>query len=69
VLDHLHRDAVRHGVALLIAGLHAQPLVALDRAGRLDRYGRENLSGELDDVLARARGILSSGAAAAYGQR
>ncbi len=59
VLDDLHESSVRHGVALLIAGLQAQPLVALERAGRLDRYGRENLAGDLDEALGRARGILS----------
>lgn len=52
VLDDL-ADAFRHrGVRLILAGLHAQPLFALDRAGRLDRYGRENLAGDLDDALA-----------------
>src|SRR5438270_2112900 len=45
VLDDLHASSVQHGVAFLIAGLHAQPFLALDRAGRLDRYGRENLAG------------------------
>ena len=45
VLDDLHDSSVRRGIAFLIAGLHAQPLVALDRAGRLDRYGREQLFG------------------------
>jgi SulP family sulfate permease len=59
VLDDLHESSVRHGIAFLIAGLHAQPLVALDRGGRLDRYGRENLFGDLDDAIARAVVILS----------
>ena len=59
VLDDLHDSSVRHRVAFLIAGLHAQPLVALDRAGRLDRYGRENLMPDLDEALARAREILA----------
>ena len=60
VLDDLHHSSVHHGIAFLIAGLHAQPLVALDRAGRLDRYGRENLTADLDEALARAREILAS---------
>ena len=37
----------------------AQPLVALERAGRLDRYRRQNLAGDLDEALERAREILS----------
>jgi SulP family sulfate permease len=60
VLDDLHRDAVRHGVALLIAGLQSQPAAALERAGRLDSYGRENLTAGLDEALSRAAQILAS---------
>jgi SulP family sulfate permease len=62
VLDDLHADAARHGIAFLIAGLQAQPLAALDRAGRLDGFGRQNLAGDLDDALVRAREILSADA-------
>jgi hypothetical protein len=47
-----------NGVVLLIAGQHAQPLVALDRAGRLDRFGREDLAADLDEALEKARRIL-----------
>jgi SulP family sulfate permease len=60
VLDDLHRDAARHGVAMLIAGLQPQPAAALERAGRLESYGRENLAVELDEALARAGKILAS---------
>jgi SulP family sulfate permease len=58
VLDDLFQSFSHHGVAFLIAGIHAQPLVALDRAGRLDRYGRENFLASLDAALARAAEIL-----------
>ena len=58
VLDDLHDSSVRHGIAFFIAGLHAQPLVALDRAGRLDRWGRDILAADLDDALAKAKEIL-----------
>ena len=60
VLDDLHDSSVRHGIAFLIAGLQAQPLMALDRAGRLDRYGRDNLSADLDEALENARKILQA---------
>jgi SulP family sulfate permease len=60
VLDDLHRDAARHGVAMLIAGLQPQPAAALERAGRLESYGRENLAAGLDEALARAGKILAS---------
>jgi len=64
VLDDLHDSSVRHGIAFLIAGLHAQPLFALDRAGRLDRYGRDNFSADLDEALVKAKTILAERAAA-----
>jgi len=63
VLDDLHDSSIRHGVPFLIAGLHAQPYLALDRAGRLDRWGRDNLAGDLDEALVRARQILARAAA------
>jgi SulP family sulfate permease len=60
VLDDLHDSFVKRGVTLLISGLHAQPLFALDRAGRLDRYGRENLVGSLEEGIARAKELLAT---------
>jgi SulP family sulfate permease len=55
VLDDLAVTFRHQGIRLIVAGLHAQPLFALDRAGFLDRYGRENLAGDLDEALAFAR--------------
>ena len=65
VLDDLHDTSVRRGIAFLIAGLHAQPLIALDRAGRLDRYGRDNFFADLDEALVKAKTILAERAATA----
>ena len=60
-LDELYEDFARHHVAFLIAGIHAQPFAALDRAGRMDRYGRENFVPDLDTALLKARAILAAG--------
>ena len=60
VLDDLHDSFTKHGIRFLIAGIHAQPLVALDRAGRLERYGPETFVADLDEGLARAREILEA---------
>ena len=65
VLDDLHDAFARQGVRFMIAGIHAQPLFALDRSGALDRYGRENFLGDIDAALARARDLLGSGVRAA----
>jgi len=51
--------SVRHsGGHLLLADLHAQPLVAMQRSGLLDEIGEENAFGNLDDAVARSYEIL-----------
>ncbi len=54
VLDALDQAFRHRGIRFILAGLHAQPFLALDRAGRLDRYGRENLAADLEEALALA---------------
>jgi len=46
---------------VLVVGLHAQPMVALERAGLLDVLGDENLVGTIDEALDRARALARSG--------
>lgn len=55
VLDDLFLSFRHQHIRFLIAGIHAQPLIALDRAGRLDRYGRDNFVASLDEALEVAR--------------
>lgn len=50
---------------LLLSGVHAQPLVAMDRSGALDRIGREHLFESFDDALAEARRISGASGAGA----
>ena len=59
VLDDLFHAFRHQGVRFMIAGIHAQPLVALDRAGRLDQYGRENIVASIDEALEAARATLA----------
>jgi SulP family sulfate permease len=66
VLDDLYESFSRQGIRFLIAGIHAQPLHALERAGRTERYGRENFVASLDEALARAGELVrESGSAEA----
>jgi SulP family sulfate permease len=60
VLDDLFRSFAHQGIRFLIAGIHAQPLVALDRAGKLDEYGRKNFVATLDEALAAANVHIAS---------
>jgi sulfate permease, SulP family len=52
--DVAHRSR-RDGTLLLLADVHMQPLVALTGSAVLEAIGSENLYGNLDDALNRAR--------------
>jgi SulP family sulfate permease len=48
----------KHGGAVILSGLHRQPLDMLRKAGFIDVIGRANLVAHFDDALVRARVIL-----------
>lgn len=54
LLNHCKAD----GTQLLLSGVHAQPVVALTRAGVLKQLGEENALGNIDAALNRARELL-----------
>ncbi|HEU0055609.1 MAG TPA: SulP family inorganic anion transporter [Longimicrobium sp.] len=49
------RRAHREGTLVILAGVHAQPRAAMERAGVVDELGEENLFPTLPDALAGAR--------------
>jgi SulP family sulfate permease len=57
-LESVHDSARRDGTVLLLSGVHAQPLVVMERSGFLEVIGDENIFGNIDDALNRAREIL-----------
>jgi len=58
-LEDLYEKLHAKGKHLILSGPHTQPLFAMDRAGFLDRLGRENVCAHVDAALARAREILA----------
>jgi SulP family sulfate permease len=60
-LEEASRHMRRRGGHLIIAEIHAQPLIALERAELDVVIGRENIHGTLDAALARARDLAHSG--------
>lgn len=46
------------GAQLILEGVHAQPLIALEKAGALDTFGHDNLAATLELALGRARQIM-----------
>lgn len=53
-------ECQRKGTTLVLSGVHAQPLVALERSGLLARIGPENALPDIDAALARARELLQA---------
>jgi SulP family sulfate permease len=57
-LEDLHAKLRAKGKQLIISAPHTQPLFVMEKAGFLDRIGRENVCPHIDAALARARVIL-----------
>ncbi len=60
VLDDLFRSFSHQGIRFLISGIQAQPRAALERAGKLEEYGRENFAPGIDDALEIAAGHIAA---------
>jgi len=59
-LEEVYDMTKRDGSVLVLAGIHAQPMIAMDRAGFLDKVGVENVFENLADALKRARAIVGA---------
>jgi SulP family sulfate permease len=57
-LKDFYSDAQKHKTHLILSGVHTQPLFAMTQAGTLDLFGEENIFGNVDDALDRAREII-----------
>jgi sulfate permease, SulP family len=57
-LEDLYERLRRKGKHLVLSAPHSQPLLVMEKAGFLDRIGRENVSPHVDAALDRARQIL-----------
>jgi SulP family sulfate permease len=57
-LEDIYERLHRKGKHLILSAPHTHPLLVMDKAGFLDRLGRENVCADVDASLARAREIL-----------
>jgi SulP family sulfate permease len=57
-LEDLYERLRSRGKHLILSGPHTQPLFMMDKAGFLDRLGRENVCANIELSLARSREIL-----------
>jgi SulP family sulfate permease len=58
-LEDLYDKLHARGQYLILSGPHTQPLFLMDKAGFLDRIGRENVCAHIEASLERAREILA----------
>ncbi len=57
-LEDLYERLHQRKKRLILSGPHTQPLFMMDKAGFLDRLGRENICTDLENALERAREML-----------
>ena len=57
-LEDLFEKLQRKGKHLVLSAPHTNPLMVMEKAGFIERLGRENVCPHIDAALARARGIL-----------
>lgn len=64
---HALMDLVRRsradGTLVILAEVHAQPLIAIERSRLLDEVGEENVLGSVEEALARSRAYIAEEAA------
>lgn len=61
VLKDLHQSCKKTHTQLILSGIHAQPMYALDQSGIVDELGSENVLGNIDEALKRAMLVLERG--------
>jgi SulP family sulfate permease len=57
-LERLHQKLCKRGITLILSGPHTQSYALMENSGFLDKVGRENIAGDVDDALARAKALL-----------
>ena len=58
LLNELFRESKKDGIHLILSGVHTQPLYAMTQYGLLDKIGEQNIFGNIDDALDKARELL-----------
>jgi SulP family sulfate permease len=65
ILEHLQQKLHKRGVRLILSGPHTQPYVLMENSGFLDQLGRDNIAGDVDDALLKAKETLEKKGATA----
>ena len=62
-VENLNTKLTRHGKHLVLSGPHTQPYFMMEKAGFFDELNRDNVCGDLESAVARARILLATSAA------
>ncbi len=57
-IEDIFEECKKKDSVLILSGIHAQPLFAAEKAGLISKIGDDNVRGNIDDALNRAREIL-----------
>ena len=57
-LEEMHSKLKRQGRHLILSGPHTQPYFLMEKAGFLERLGYDNIAGDLESAVDRARALL-----------
>lgn len=57
-LRHVVRNSKKHNIIILLSGIHAQPMTALQQSGLYDEIGEANVLPNIDAALNRAKELL-----------
>ncbi|MDR0926905.1 MAG: sulfate permease [Ignavibacteria bacterium] len=58
MLENLYKDSLKKGTQLVLSGVHFAPLTTMRRTGFLEMINEDNVLGNIDDALDRAREII-----------
>ena len=51
VLEHIHHQCADRKIRLILSGIHAQPLMVLQKAGKYEEFGADNFKSNLKESL------------------
>lgn len=59
-IEDFYDDCKKQGSVLILSGIHAQPMSAAEKSGLIDKIGKVNICGDIDDALRRANEVLGN---------
>lgn len=62
-IEDFYNDCRKSGCVLILSGIHAQPLFAAEKSGLIQKIGAENIVGDLNSAIDRARLCLDKSGA------